>query len=757
MRGFSVRQRPVVPLLVALVATLAAGTLSSRPAEAAACAELSLATVQPVDGNVLKVARLAGAKAGQPDVWDMRYDAWFCNPGVADLFVTQVKIEHRTNGQTTKTVTLTPSTNTIDGETDARLIQVRDQAQYVFPLPQAIRITFTVRDGGGNLIDTFERTHSVAVHQNAGPLKGYFFPARDAENASNEYWMQGRHAEPNFQRWAYDLVVQRWTGSAWIGLRAGAPEGTTDMNDGLTFGRKLYAMSDGEIIGCNRGAPDNNSDENVGNVPGGNLLWVRTGDETTLYAHLQQDSIPLALCPFSDDAEHKLADPDQDLPGDAAYQIKAGQFLGRAGNSGFSRGGHSHLHIHVFRGLPAIWGGSETGMDSDSRPLHFVNVRVQPKTGANVNSADWNVLGSPKQLPYQTRLEPNWCSENPSAYAGKAEVVRLNISRGCFGDMFNAMVQAGFRPTSLDFFTVGVGTRSNSVWRPNDGTPWVLLHGMSNTALQNAHDKWVKKEGFRYLTLESYRLSGKLRHAVILVKQPGVGQYARAGLSTSGYQDVFDTQKQQGRRPMSVSVAVVGGQRRYSAVFVKANVGSFVAKAHVSTAAYQAEFDAQSKAGRKLMYVDGYRYNGTPYLSAVWWAKSAKPAARHGATRLQIAQTSADQLAAGRYTRRITGYQQGGVRFAGLWRARPSTTITAGPSGTTSTTTATFKFTSGDPLARFECLLGRLGFGACASPVKLTGLQPALHTFSVRARDLEGLRDLTPASRAWTVSGVTPR
>ena len=72
----------------------------------------------------------------------------------------------------------------------------------------------------------------------------------------------------------------------------------------------------------------------------------------------------------------------------------------------------------------------------------------------------------------------------------------------------------------------------------------------------------------------------------------------------------------------------------------------------------------------------------------------------------------------------------------------PDTTITAGPSGTVASTSATFTYTSTEAGSTFQCQIDGGGFGAC--PASYTGLGQGSHTFSVRAVDAAGNIDATP-------------
>ena len=85
----------------------------------------------------------------------------------------------------------------------------------------------------------------------------------------------------------------------------------------------------------------------------------------------------------------------------------------------------------------------------------------------------------------------------------------------------------------------------------------------------------------------------------------------------------------------------------------------------------------------------------------------------------------------------------------------PETTITAGPTGSTSTTSATFAFSS-EPGATFQCALDGAAFAPCTSPTSYQGLAAADHQFAVRATDAAGNVDASPATRAWTITPPPP-
>ena len=88
----------------------------------------------------------------------------------------------------------------------------------------------------------------------------------------------------------------------------------------------------------------------------------------------------------------------------------------------------------------------------------------------------------------------------------------------------------------------------------------------------------------------------------------------------------------------------------------------------------------------------------------------------------------------------------------------PETTITEGPANgsTVAGDDPTFGFASSEPGSAFECSLDGGAFETCASPRQYLDLAAGSHAFSVRAFDLAGNADPTPASRSFVVGSSGP-
>jgi RTX calcium-binding nonapeptide repeat (4 copies) len=81
----------------------------------------------------------------------------------------------------------------------------------------------------------------------------------------------------------------------------------------------------------------------------------------------------------------------------------------------------------------------------------------------------------------------------------------------------------------------------------------------------------------------------------------------------------------------------------------------------------------------------------------------------------------------------------------------PDTIIDSGPTGTTNDPTPTFAFHSTEAGSTFQCKVDGGAYAACTSPKTTVHLGDGSHSFQVRAKDLAGNIDASPASRSFTV------
>jgi hypothetical protein len=84
----------------------------------------------------------------------------------------------------------------------------------------------------------------------------------------------------------------------------------------------------------------------------------------------------------------------------------------------------------------------------------------------------------------------------------------------------------------------------------------------------------------------------------------------------------------------------------------------------------------------------------------------------------------------------------------------PETTIDSGPANPTASQTAVFAF-SANEASTFECSLDGITYTSCTNPTTYNDLAKGTYTFYVRATDLSGNTDPTPASYSWEIGTLS--
>lgn len=109
-------------------------------------------------------------------------------------------------------------------------------------------------------------------------------------------------------------------------------------------------------------------------------------------------------------------------------------------------------------------------------------------------------------------------------------------------------------------------------------------------------------------------MNGKVFYNFVWTKAPGQWR-ARHNLTTVQHQAVLDQAKQDGLKPVNVSVVSVNGQRRYTVLYWSDSIGSWQLKSPILESDYQRIFDENKQSGCKPIYLNAYVHDGRPLSS----------------------------------------------------------------------------------------------------------------------------------------------
>jgi hypothetical protein len=148
------------------------------------------------------------------------------------------------------------------------------------------------------------------------------------------------------------------------------------------YGKRVYAISDGEVIDFEDDQPDN-SKPGARDSKEANRVRIRYQDMIIIYAHLKPHSLNPAI--------KKIG-----------AQVKAGDFLGQAGNSGTHSSG-PHLHLSI------------KGLNGELVPLVFSNGYVlgQKQFTNTTPASAWTPLGGRGIPGFEKERSLVWPGEKP--------------------------------------------------------------------------------------------------------------------------------------------------------------------------------------------------------------------------------------------------------------------------------------------------------------------------------------------------------
>ncbi len=413
----------------------------------------------------------------------------------------------------------------------------------------------------------------------AGSSPLHALPFKGDDLKPGERYSTGDHAA-GIQGEGEDMGARRYLGNGkWSHLVDG---GKNSRNaDYVAYGKPIYSISDGTIVGCWRNAPENpdppahSQKFKDGFIPGGgNMLFVDLADGTrVLYAHMIPGTIPSRLCPNDDEyLPRKMTIPEGDkhvmLDAKDQVTIRKGDFLGKLGNSGSSSAPHLHIHaeksgkaeIMKFEaGLYKPFDGNSTDIAGGwksfaGKEIPDGDVLLRPPRAVSYRMADFESFTSGSKNTFAGIFEPG--SHGPMA------LFKNNWNE--FLKEWQAIEKKGYRMKDFDVYERGGKTTYAGIFEPGSHGPMALFKKNWNDFLKGWQD--IEKKGYRMKDLEVYTVGGKTTYAGIF--EPGShGPMALFKNNWSdfikGWQDI----EKKGYRMKDLEVYTVGGKVTYAGIF----------------------------------------------------------------------------------------------------------------------------------------------------------------------------------------------
>jgi hypothetical protein len=625
-------------------------------------------SMEPKQGDAIAYMVEPGFTFYEPQKGQLSVYGCVSNTGSAQVDLDKVTIEYDKGNQTiTKTINLPSDQLKVDpGYTwcwqNGRPYHLSGDVIFLeAPLPTEATFKFYFKD----------YTVPITVKKKLVPYNtGLALPFKKQDLRTDEYWSSYAMHGGGDQVFAYDMGVSGYDN----GWKDALPNKDGSKNDHFRiWGKPIYAMADGYVLQALNDCPNN-----AGPMPGGlsqaqadqfmvdqktnywgayesqgggggNHLNIRHSGLVALYAHLQKGSIPSKFLT-------------------ANAQVKKGDYLGLAGNSGNSTAPHLHIHVKTYK-------DDNTKDGQWFRPLVFNNGYVIGKDhyASPFSNVAWSKMDKEGITGLQSKSSFIYPENHPyCAYPTNwGEVCRFGVSNNDFQKEFDKIWTCGYYPVWVDGYDAGGKTYFNIIVRPSAGVQWVARHNMDGGGYQTEYNKW-NNEGYRLLFVESYKRGGNINYAAVWVKDGKPQPLAYHGKTLAWHEANFGTNSNNGFVPTNVSLLAVGNETYVTAMWEKKNTGGFYARPAMTLQQYKDYFKDYSEQQKfKLVYLNAFVKNGVPMLSGIWYKNIDNYNAwwaKHNLGGAQFQTEYTTQLGNGFLTRVVTGYEQGGTqKFEGIW------------------------------------------------------------------------------------------
>ena len=444
-------------------------------------------TLEPLKAlGLVSYLRLAPSSQGGAETGYVNLGALIKNTGTAALLVTKVEVSVPNSSTPAKSWTMTlpgPPSQPLAHNASMWWTQNED---YLFAIPSG-PLSVALKIWTNTATDPKVVQSSLFEHTNPTPEQSYRFWGAVRDLRPGEFWqLHGTaHGQALPQLFAYDVGVSVENGDGHNGLLPNT-EGNANEHFRI-WGKPIYAIADGTVTHFRNDYPTNprplkNQEKYEVAFPdlaelqaatgdgNGNFFTITTGDETVLYAHMQPGSL----------------NPKFLTKGAA---VKAGDFLGLAGNAGASSSPHLHIHANkTIANDPKSW-------DNVPRPMVMRGARVLawPFVNGNPSASPWVTLNKRGIPPTDCAV---WPADSPVVKLRYAAVRHMGISDS--GQLWIVRTDNGIRTTNDRFPLPGIyldvlpGGSAKEIALVKE-QPFVI--GMNDRLWEGRADGWVQIAG----------------------------------------------------------------------------------------------------------------------------------------------------------------------------------------------------------------------------------------------------------------------
>lgn len=260
-------------------------------------------------------------------------------------------------------------------------------------------------------------------------------------------------------------------------------------------------------------------------------------------------------------------------------------------------------------------------------------------------------------------------AESRSGSSTPAWASHHNMTAAKYQEKFNGYKSKGYRLIMVDGYRVGNKLRYAALWEKSSGPAYKAHHGLTSSQYQNKFNTY-KAQGYRLKMVDGAG-GTSAKYAAIWEKKSGPAYKTHHGMTAASYQSKFNDYKSKGYRLVLVNAYGVGNKGRYAAIWEKKSGPAYKAHHGMSSASYQQKVNTYLAQGYRIKMVSGYNIGNTDYYAAIWEKKGgAAWSARHRMSSLGYQNEFDNHRFSGYKLIQVSGYARNGkAQFAAVWES----------------------------------------------------------------------------------------
>lgn len=573
----------------------------------------TISILEPIENGVVVYQNIAPSKIGTPAQGRISMLMNIQNSGIQTQQISKIVIA----GQTVATFAKVSINDIALGQSPhvlkpGQIFQFQNATPNAVilnaPLPASVKVQVYFHD----YAQPIEISVNIKPHQNeGGPL---LYPGKISDLRTNETWGCSSDHGSGHQVFALDMGVKGWSGSDWTETYAG--KNGVEKENYRIYGMPVYAMAAGTVCWALNDQPERPTTASYSKdlqkskslgvyYGGGNQIFIKTGSEVAVYAHLQPGSIPAELL----------------VPG---ATVKKGQYLGKVGLTGDSS--HPHIHIHVKEepgnGAPSP-GKFMNNCDAGYfRPMSFTQMQnlnaPEAKTLAaanTLNPSHWYKMSNHSASHTPALLYPsfdnfafNKNATDSKQYLGvwrSSNEIEIRVKLGGwskFTQKWQELSNDNFRLVEIETFVENNERQFMGVFKRMGGKYALYSYASWESFLQKRNE--LAQTGHRLVDLATFT-EGNTRYYVGVFLEGNDKHNIISLTGWTAFTQKWDQLSKDGYRLVDVETFPVGNDRQYIGVFREGNYGHYLYSI-TGWSAFTAKWDELSKNGLRLVDVETF-------------------------------------------------------------------------------------------------------------------------------------------------------